>query len=143
MKRYMKLIGIPFIIAVGIFLFIKFVWLKGFEFTSMTVDEYVTFYNSNSEGIIYVTEEGAEKKEEFENIIESSFASKEIEVYKLDLTSVTEEEHQKFIDANEFTDESFTIPMLLYVKSGNVVDSIEGYAPEYRVQELVEKNNIE
>jgi len=27
MKKYLKLIGIPFIIALGIFLFIKFIWL--------------------------------------------------------------------------------------------------------------------
>lgn len=143
MKRMLKLIGIPFTIAVVIFLFIRFVWLKGFEFTDMTVNEYVSFYNSNSEGIIYVTAEGAVKKEEFEEIIGSSFDDKKIEVYKLDITNVTEEEYQKFVDANEFTDESFTIPMLLYVKNGNVVDSIEGYAPEYKVQELIKNNNIE
>lgn len=143
MKRYLKLIGIPFLIAVVIFLFIRFVWLKGFEFTNMTVDEYVSFYNSNKEGIIYVTEEGAIKKEEFERIIGSNFEEKEIKVYKLDLTGVSGDERQKFIDANEFTGDSFTIPMLLYVKEGNVVDSIEGYAPDYKVQELIEKNNIE
>jgi len=143
MKRLFKLIGIPFIIALGIFLFIKFIWLKGFEFTNMTVDEYVTFYNSNNEGIIYVTNNSATKKDEFEEIIGSCFESKETTVYKLDLTTVTEDEYQKFIDANEFTDETFTIPMLLYVKDGNVVDSIEGYAPEYKVNELIDNNNIE
>lgn len=143
MKKYLKLIGIPFIIAVGIFLFIRFVWLKGFEFTDMTVDEYVTFYNSNKEGIIYVTEEEAVKKEEFESIIGSKFKDKKVEIYKLDLTNITEDEKQKFIDANEFTDDLFTIPMLLYVKDGNIIDSIQGYAPDYKVQELIEKNNIE
>lgn len=143
MKRYLKLIGIPFLIAVVIFLFIRFVWLKGFEFTNMTVDEYVSFYNSNEEGIIYVTEEGAVKKEELERIIETNFEEKEIKVYKLDLTGVDGDGRQKFIDVNEFNGDSFTIPMLLYVKDGTVVDSIEGYAPDYKVQELIEKNNIE
>ena len=143
MKRYVKLIGIPFIIAVGIFLFIKFIWLKGFEFTNITVDDYVTLYNSNAEGIIYVTEEGAVKKDEFEVIIETVFEGKNVTVYKLDLTNISGDEKQKFIDANEFTEDAFTIPMVLYVKEGTVVDSIEGYAPEYKVRELVEKNNIE
>ena len=92
MKRYVKLIGIPFIIAVGIFLFIKFIWLKGFEFTNITVDEYVTLYNSNAEGIIYVTEEGAVKKDEFEVIIETVFEGKNVTVYKLDLTNISDKD---------------------------------------------------
>ena len=70
MKKFLKLIGIPFVIAVVIFLFIRFVWLRGFEFKDMTVEEYVTFYNSSKEGIIYVTEDGAVMKEEFEEVQE-------------------------------------------------------------------------
>ena len=143
MRRMFKLIGIPFIIALIIFLFIKFIWLKGFEFSDITIDEYVTFYNSNNEGIIYVTEDGAVKKEEFEDILGRSFEDKKIIVYKLDLTSITEDERKKFIDATEFKDSEFTIPMLVYIKDGKMVDLISGYAPEYKVQELIEKNNIE
>lgn len=143
MKRMLKLVGIPFIIAVGIFLYIRFFWLKGFEFKDINVDEYVTMYNSKKEGIIYVTEESAVKKEEFEEIITNNFENKKIIVYKLDLTNIEKEEREKFINANEFTDESFTIPMILYIKDGMVVDSIQGYAPDYKVQELIEKNNIE
>lgn len=143
MKRMFRLIGIPFIIALGIFLFIKFIWLKGFEFLNITVDEYVTFYNSNKEGIIYVTKDGAVKKEEFENVLEKSFEDKKIKAYKLDLTFVTDDEHQKFVDITEFKDSEFTIPMLIYIKEGNVIDIINGYVPEYKIQELIEKNNIE
>ena len=33
--------------------------------------------------------------------------------------------------------------MILYVKDGIVIDFVEGYALEYKVRELVEKNNIE
>ena len=98
---------------------------------------------SKKEGIIYVTQEGAVKKEEFEEIIRNNFEDKKITVYKLDLTNIEKEEREKFINANEFTDESFTIPMILYIKEGIVVDSIQGYAPDYKVKELIEKNNIE
>lgn len=143
MKRFFKLVGIPFIIALVIFLFIRFVWLKGFEFTDMTVDEYVSFYNSNNEGIIYVTKEDAVMKEEFEEVIGSNFEGKQIEVYKLDLTNVSDDDKQKFIDANEFTDNEFTIPMLLYIKDGAVVNSIQGYAPEYVVRDFITNNNIQ
>ena len=142
MKRFLKLVGIPFVIALGIFLFIKFVWLKGFEFTDMTVDEYVTFYNSNNEGIIYVTEENATMKVEFEEVIGKNFEGKNIEVYKLDLTNVSGDEEQTFIDANEFTNEQYVIPMLIYIKDGAVVDIIEGYVPDYKITEFIANNNI-
>lgn len=142
MKKYFKLIGIPFLIAVAIFLFIKFVWLPEFKFKDMTVDEYVSFYNSNNEGIIYVTKADAVKKEEFEDVIGSNFYNKKITVYKLDLTEVTGDDEQKFIDANEFTDASFVIPMLMYVKDGTVKDAILGYAPDYKVEEFIQNNNI-
>ena len=143
MKRFFKLVGIPFVIALAIFLFIRFVWLKGFDFIDMNVDEYVKFYNSNKEGIIYVTKEDAVMKEEFEKVIGSNFEEKKIKVYKLDLTNTSGDDKQKFIDANEFTDNEFTIPMILYIKDGSVLDSIQGYAPEYVVTEFITNNNIQ
>ena len=143
MKRFLKLVGIPFIIALAIFLFIRLVWLKGFEFIDMTVEEYVTFYNSNNEGIIFVTEETTVMKDEFEEVIGKHFEGKTIKIYQLDLTEVSGDEKQKFIDANEFTNEQYVIPMLIYVKDGAIVDVIEGYAPDYKVLEFITNNNIE
>ena len=143
MKRYIKLIGLPFLIAVVIFLLIRLVWLKGFTFTNMGVDEYVEFYNSNREGIIYVTKEDAVMKKEFETVISNNFENKKIKVYKLDLTNVSGDEEQKFIDASAFAENEYTIPMLLYIKDGNIVASIQGYVPDYKVQELITNNNIE
>lgn len=143
MTRFLKLVGIPFIIALAIFLFIRFVWLKGFEFTDMTVVEYVSFYNSNNEGIIYVTKDNAVMNNEFEEIIGKNFEGKKIEVYKLNLTDVSGDEEQKFIDVNEFTDEQYVIPMLIYVKDGAIIDVIEGYVPDYVMLEFITTNNIE
>lgn len=143
MKKFLKLVGIPFIIAVGIFVFIRFVWLRGFKFSDMTVDEYVTFYNSNNEGIIYITEEKAIMKDEFEEVIGKNFEDKKIKVYELDLTDASGDEKQKFIDANEFTDEQYVIPMLIYVKDGAIIDVIEGYVPDYVMLDFITKNNIE
>lgn len=143
MKKYFRLIGVPFIIAVLIFLFIKFIWLPGFSFEDMSVEDYVSFYNSNSEGIVYVTKDDAVMKEEFEEVIGSNFQGKNIKVYKLDLTNVSGDDEQKFIDANEFTDESFVIPMLIYIKDGKVEDSILGYVPDYKMDEFILNNNIQ
>ncbi len=143
MKRYFKLIGIPFLIAVAIFLFIRFIWLPEFKFNDMTVDEYVSFYNSSNEGIIYVTKEDAVMKEEFEEVIIKYFHDKKMEVYKLDLTEVSGDDEQKFIDANDFVDNEYVIPMLVYVNDGKVEDSIFGYVPDYKMEEFVLKNNIE
>lgn len=143
MKKYFKLIGIPFLIAVAIFLFIKLVWLREFNFKDMTVEEYVTLYNSNSEGIIYVTEDEAVMKSEFEEAIAASFSSRKVAVYKLDLTKTNDEEKEKFLEANEFTSDKFTIPMLIYVKNGVIIDKIDGYAPEYVIEQFITDNNIE
>lgn len=143
MKRYFKLIGIPFLVAVAIFLLIRFVWMPEFKFKDMTVDEYVSFYNSSDEGIIYVTKDDAIMKEEFEEVIGTYFHDKKIDVYKLDLTEVSGDDEQKFIDANEFTDDEFVIPMLVYIKDGKVEDAILGYVPDYKMEEFVSNNNIE
>ena len=142
MNRFLKLIVIPFVIALLIFLFIRFVWLRGFEFSDMSVEEYVKFYNSNNEGIVYVTKDDAVKKNEFEEVIGSNFEAKEIKVYELNLTKASDDDKQKFIDANEFTDDEFIIPMLLYIKDGAIVDSIEGYAPDYVVADFITSNDI-
>lgn len=143
MTRFLKLVGIPFIVALAIFLFIRFVWLRGFEFIDMTVDEYVSFYNSNNQGIIYVTKDDAVMNNEFQEVIRKNFEGKKIEVYKLNLTEVSGDEEQKFIDANEFTDEQYVIPMLIYVKEGSIVDVVDGYVPDYIMSEFIITNNIE
>lgn len=143
MTRFLKLVGIPFVIALAIFLFIRFVWLRDFEFTDMTVDEYVSFYNSNNEGIIYVTKDDAVMNAEFEEVIGKNFEDKKIEIYKLNLTEVSGDEEQKFIDANEFTGEQYVIPMLIYVNDGAIVDVVEGYVPDYVMLEFITTNNIE
>ena len=110
---------------------------------SYLILEYVSFYNSNNEGIIYVTKQDAVMNAEFEEVIGKNFEEKNIEVYKLDLTEVSEDEEQKFIDANEFTDEQYVIPMLIYVNNGTVVDIIDGYVPDYVMEDFIVNNNIE
>jgi len=143
MKRYVRLIGIPFIIAVCIFLFIKFVWLKEFKFMPITIDQYVELYNSNDEGIIYVSDNKFDKTAEFEATIKNVFQNKKVTVYMLNLTDISDLEHQKFVEISKFPDNSFIVPMILYIKDGVIMDSIEGYALEDKVKEFVEKNNIE
>lgn len=147
MKKFLKLVGIPFLIAVLIFLFIRFVWLKEFTIKDITIDEYVTMYNSKQKIIVFVTNDGFVDNDSYEEVIINSFHDKKIKVYKLDLTDSLAEE--KFISANGFSSDEYVIPMLLYVNDGALVASIDGYSVEFsaeyetRIQNLISTNNIE
>ncbi len=150
MKRFLKilkLVGIPFIIAFGIYIFIRFVWLadenKDFKFESINTEEYLNLYYESKESIVLAFKDDTKKKSEYEEIIRSKFYGKHINIYYYNLTNLTESELTDFEAATGLdTVKKYDLPILIYTLKGQAYDILEGYQESHYVQDFIERNNI-
>lgn len=145
--RFLKLVGIPFIIAFGIYSFIRFVWLADetfeFSFQNINVEGYLNLYYESKESIVFVVKDDTEKKSEYEQIIHEQFDEKYIDVYYLDITNLSAEELVSFEAATELDgSEKYDLPILIYTLKGQVYDILQGYQEEHYVRDFIERNNI-
>lgn len=145
--RFLKLVGIPFIIALGIYTFIRFVWLKDenteYKFTNINTEEYLNLYYDSKESVVFVFKDDTDKKDEYEKVIRSKFAGKSVSVYYYNITNLTESEVTDFISATGITEkEKDNLPMLVYTLKGQTYDILKGYQEEYYIQDFIDRNNI-
>ena len=145
--RFLKLVGIPFIIAFGIYSFIRFVWLadtkKEFNFQNIDLKEYSELYLDSKESIVLIVKDDTEKKSEYEEIIRKVFDGKYIDVYYLNITNLTDDELKQFESSTGLTDKKkYELPILVYTLNGQVYALLEGYQEIHYVRDFVERNNI-
>ena len=145
--RFLKLVGIPFIIALGIYTFIRFVWLKDenteYKFTNINTEEYLNLYYDSKESIVFIFKDNTDKKDEYEQIIRDKFTGKSVPVYYYNITNLTDVEVTDFISATGITEkEKDNLPMLVYTLKGQTYDILKGYQEEYYIQDFIDRNNI-
>lgn len=145
--RFLKLVGIPFIIALGIYTFIRFVWLKDenteYKFTNINTEEYLNLYYDSKESIVFIFKDTTDKKDEYEQIIRDKFTDKSVPVYYYNITNLTDVEVTDFINATEITEkDKDNLPMLVYTLKGQTYDILKGYHEEYYIQDFIDRNNI-
>lgn len=145
--RFLKLVGIPFIIALGIYTFIRFVWLKDenteYKFTNINTEEYLNLYYDSKESIVFIFKDNTNKKDEYEQIIRDKFTGKSVPVYYYNITNLTDVEVTDFISATGITEkEKDNLPMLVYTLKGQTYDILKGYQEEYYIQDFIDRNNI-
>lgn len=145
--RIFRLIGIPFIVAFGIYSFIRFVWIPNekteFKIQEINIEEYQKIYDESKESIIFITKTDFEKRYEYEEIVRQKFEDRNINVYYLNLTSMNDDELKRFESiSNLDSEKEYILPILIYSLNGQVYDSLEGYQESHRVQQFIERNNI-
>lgn len=148
--RMVKLIGLPLLIAVGIYSFIRFVWVpnseekKEFSFVQIGIEEYQQIYMDKEESVIFVTKEDSLKKSEFEQIVREKFQDKNIKVYYLDITSFEGDTLTLFEELTGLDHKKeYKLPKLIYSINGAIYDLIDGYQESHYVEDFINRNNIQ
>ena len=145
--KILKLVGIPFLIAFGIYSFIRFVWLadekKEFSFQNITIEEYLNLYYDAKESVVFVVRDDTEQKSQYEQIIRENFDGKYVDVYYFNITNLNEEDLDSFEAITELeTDKEYTLPILIYTLNGQAYDLLQGYHESHYVRDFIERNNI-
>ena len=130
------------LIAVAIFLVIRFGFMKSYSFKNINYNEYTQLKTNTKINLIYVTSNEL-NIEEFEQTLLKIFAERKIAVNKLDITK--DEEFSALVVDEEFTNyfgNEPVFPTLIVMKDGQIIGNITR-APEETILEQLELLGIE
>ncbi len=138
MKKTIIRYSILLLIAVFIFILIRFVFMKEKTFDKINYKQYTQLKSNNKTNYIYITSDDF-KIEEFEHQLVLLMNEKNIDIKKLDVTKQSEFEQiisdELFID---YFSDSPVFPNLIIMKDGKIVNAIT-----YSSQEELENIEVE
>ena len=138
MKKTIIRYSILLLIAVLIFILIRFVFMKEKTFDKINYKQYTQLKINNKTNYIYITSDDF-KIEEFEHQLVLLMNEKNIDIKKLDVTKQSEFEQiisdELFID---YFSDSPVFPNLIIMKDGKIVNAIT-----YSSQEDLENIEVE
>ena len=138
MKKTIIRYSILLLIAVFIFILIRFVFMKEKTFDKINYKQYTQLKSNNKTNYIYITSDDF-KIEEFEHQLVLLIKKKNIDIKKLDVTKQSEFEQiisdELFID---YFSDSPVFPNLIIMKDGKIVNAIT-----YSSQEELENIEVE
>lgn len=138
MKKTIIRYSILLLIAVFIFILIRFVFMKEKTFDKINYKQYTQLKSNNKTNYIYITSDDF-KIEEFEHQLVLLMNEKNIDIKKLDVTKQSEFEQiisdELFID---YFSNSPVFPNLIIMKDGKIVNAIT-----YSSQEELENIEVE
>ena len=138
MKKTIIRYSILLLIAVLIFILIRFVFMKEKTFDKINYKQYTQLKSNNKTNYIYITSDDF-KIEEFEHQLVLLMNEKNIDIKKLDVTKQSEFEQiisdELFID---YFSDSPVFPNLIIMKDGKIVNAIT-----YSSQEDLENIEVE
>ncbi len=138
MKKIIIRYSILLLIAVFIFILIRFVFMKEKTFDKINYKQYTQLKSNNKTNYIYITSDDF-KIEEFEHQLVLLMNEKNIDIKKLDVTKQSEFEQiisdELFID---YFSDSPVFPNLIIMKDGKIVNAIT-----YSSQEELENIEVE
>lgn len=138
MKKTIIRYSILLLIAVFIFMLIRFVFMKEKTFDKINYKQYTQLKSNNKTNYIYITSDDF-KIEEFEHQLVLLMTEKNIDIKKLDVTKQSEFEQiisdELFID---YFSDSPVFPNLIIMKDGKIVNAIT-----YSSQEELENIEVE
>lgn len=138
MKKTIIRYSILLLIAVLIFILIRFVFMKEKTFDKINYKQYTQLKSNNKTNYIYITSNDF-KIEEFEHQLVLLMNEKNIDIKKLDVTEQSEFEQiisdELFID---YFSDSPVFPNLIIMKDGKIVNAIT-----YSSQEELENIEVE
>lgn len=124
MKKTIIRYSILLLIAVLIFILIRFVFMKEKTFDKINYKQYTQLKSNNKTNYIYITSDDF-KIEEFEHELVLLMNEKNIDIKKLDVTKQSEFEQiisdELFID---YFSDSPVFPNLIIMKDGKIVNAI-------------------
>lgn len=138
MKKTIIRYSILLLIAVFIFILIRFVFMKEKTFDKINYKQYTQLKSNNKTNYIYITSDDF-MIEEFEHQLVLLMNEKNIDIKKLDVTKQSEFEQiisdELFID---YFSDSPVFPNLIIMKDGKIVNAIT-----YSSQEELENIEVE
>lgn len=112
--------------------------------TVINVSKMKELFSSNDTKIIFVGSLTCPHCTAIKPVINSVVKDLNVTVYYLELSTMTDEENKEYYSINEFLKNNNSIPLVMAVKSNEVIDSFVGEKDSKDVEKFLKKNlNIE
>lgn len=117
---------------------------KTFEFTEITIDEYLEKMNASEKSIIYIARPGCTWCQKQSPITKRLGSSYDLTIYYLNTDNVTSDEaaYEKFRNSAEQYSGDWGTPNTIIVQGGKIVDGIFGYAEADNLKDLFVRNGF-
>ena len=122
---------------------------KTFEYTNITIDEYLEKMKGEEKSIIYVARPDCSYCVKESPIMKRLGAEYDLEIFYLDTSSFIDYEAQdytedgyKFINSSEVYKEGFGTPNTIIVQNGEIIDGVYQYVELNELKELFERNGF-
>lgn len=102
-------------------------------------DEYVY---SKENKIIVIAQTGCSYCESAKPVLNALAKENEMEINWLNITELSEEDQTKVIQSFEIFNEDFGTPLIMIVRNGKVIDSVQGYENKDKYVEFFKKNEF-
>ena len=120
-----------------------------YEFTDITIDEYLELMKSETKKIVYVARPNCSFCVRETPILKKIANENGLEVYYLDTTNFYDsniqdytEDGYKFLNSAEIYKEGFGTPNTIVVQNGEVVDGVYQYVEASELEDLFERNGF-
>jgi len=122
---------------------------KTFEFTNITVDEYLSLMDADEKSIIYVARPDCSFCQKQKPILTKIASKYDLEVYYLNTSGFVDyeaqkytEDGEKFINSAEVYKTGFGTPNTIIVQNGEIIDGVYEYVEASELEDLFERNGF-
>lgn len=148
MKKNILFIGVPILLAIAVFVFIKIDNPFAYKFTDIDVNTFVKLNSSKTQKMIYIKDESFKEGKVYTNVIKTVFKGSKKKIYQLDYNKLTDEEKNTFISANSTILESsksaagFTTPMFIVINTDGTSTIQMGVFEKNDFEQFVKDNKL-
>lgn len=146
--KYILLTLTSLLIAFVIYVGVNFILANTASFDSVVeeieLNEYIDIKKQNEKNVIYIANRNNEINKDYENIVIEELRKRKTKVKFLDLGPLLETNRIiEFMNADDFTKENYTDPMILVFENGKVKDSLVGTATKSNIEKFLDSNRID
>lgn len=146
--KYILLTLTSLLIAFVIYVGVNFILANTATFDSVVneieLSEYIEIKNQDEKNVIYIANRSNEINKDYENIVINELRKRKTKVKFLDLGPLLETNRIiEFMNADEFTKENYTEPMILVFENGKVKDSLIGTTTKANIKNFLDSNRID
>lgn len=146
--KYILLTLTSLLIAFVIYVGVNFILANTASFDSVVeeieLNEYIEIKKQNEKNVIYIANRSNEINKEYENIVIDELRKRKTKVSFLDLGPLLETNRIiEFMNADEFTKDNYTEPMIFVFENGTLKDSLVGTTTKTNIKSFLDSNRID
>lgn len=113
-----------------------------YNFNTITVDDYLKLKNKAETNIIYIGRNSCRACLQEEIILYALSEKLDLTINYLNISNITTEDYEKLQSSDEFFQNNWSIPLIILVKDGKIIERLEGLKSINQLLETFKNNDL-